>query len=76
MAQVTNEMIYQAALDLKAQTESLREDMDDCTVQLRAIAGHLNATHRDVRNIQAILMRQDATLEGIERRLGIGETIA
>ncbi len=76
MAQVNSEMLYQAALKLKAQTESLHESLDDCGAQLRAIASHLNATHCDVRNIHAILLRQDASLTRIERRLGIGEVTA
>jgi len=76
MAEVTNEMLYRAALKIKAQTASLLEDFDDCQAQLRAIETHLAATHCDVRNIHAILLRQDATLARIERRLGIGETTA
>ena len=76
MAEVTNEMLYEAVLKLEAQTESLCEDFDDCSAQLRGIARRLDATHCDVRNIHAILLRQDARLGRIERRLGIDEMIA
>ncbi len=76
MAEVTNAMLYQAALKLKAQTESLLEDCDDCSAQIRAIETCLSAARCDTRNIYAILLRQDATLTRIERRLGIGEMTA
>jgi hypothetical protein len=76
MAEVTNEMLYEAALELRAQAKSLCDNLDDCGVQIRAIASHLNATHHDVRKLYGSLLRQDACLTRIEQRLGIGEMTA
>jgi hypothetical protein len=75
MPQITSEMLYRLALEIRDRAKSCCNEMDDIHKQIGALRMHLIATRHDLRNIWFILGRQDQKLARIERRLENSEVM-
>ena len=73
MAEVTNELIYELLKQIQSDLAGLKESWRENTAALNALRTHVIAQSQDIQNIYAILARQDARLERIERRLDLVE---
>ena len=73
MAEVTNELIFEALKKIQADTAALRFSNQEIRTELVAIRGHLLAMQQDIHNIYGRLDSHEARLERIERRLELIE---
>ena len=73
MVEVTNELIYEVLKQLQERMSSFEKKMDEVKGELQALRTHSIAMQQDIQNIYATLVRHEARLERIERRLEIAE---
>jgi hypothetical protein len=75
MAEVTNELIYEALKKLQPDVAGLEDAWVENTAALNAIRTHMIAQSQDIQNIYSVLVRYDARLARIETRLEIVEPV-
>jgi hypothetical protein len=73
VAEVTNELMYGLMIEIREQLGRVSDGMSGLEQELISVDLHLVATQNDIANICAVLGRQEAQLERIERRLGLVE---
>jgi hypothetical protein len=73
VAEVTNELMYGLMIEIREQLGRVSDGMSGLEQELISVDLHLVATQNDIVNICAVLGRQEAQLERIERRLGLVE---
>ena len=73
MVEVTNELIYEVLTQIQERLSSLEKKMDEVKSELQALRTHSIAMQQDIHNIYATLVRHEARLDRIERRLEIAE---
>jgi hypothetical protein len=73
VAEVTNELMYGLMIEVREQLGRVSDGMSGLEQELISVDLHLVATQNDIANICAVLGRQEAQLERIERRLGLVE---
>ena len=73
MADVTLDMIYRLALEVRDIQSDLLASTSEALDEVRSWHSHMAAIRHDTRNILDLLGRQDACLDRIERRLGLME---
>jgi len=73
MAEVTNELIYEVLRQIQQDLAGLKDGQREHSAALGAIRTHMGALQQDVTNIYTILVRHEARLDRIERRLEISE---
>jgi hypothetical protein len=73
VAEVTNELMYGLMIQIREQLGRVSDGMSGLEQELISVDLHLVATQNDIANICAVLGRQEAQLERIERRLGLVE---
>ena len=76
MAEVTNELIYEILKQIQERISRLETKMDEVKIELHSLRLHSLAIQQDIQNIYATLVRHEARLDRIERRLEISEAPA
>jgi hypothetical protein len=75
MAEVSNELIYEALKKLQPDVAGLKDVWIENTAALNAIRTHMIAQSQDIQNIYSVLARHDVRLARIEGRLEIVEPV-
>ncbi|MDR3466398.1 MAG: hypothetical protein P4M07_10685 [Xanthobacteraceae bacterium] len=75
MAVVTNELIYETLKQMQERHSRSDHKLDELKTELQAMRGHIVAVQQDIGNIYQTLIRHEARLERIERRLELNETV-
>jgi uncharacterized protein involved in exopolysaccharide biosynthesis len=73
MAEVSNELIYEVLKKLQNDGAAVNRKPDEIKSELQALRNHSIAVQQEIQNIYTILVRHDARLTRIERRLDIVE---
>ncbi len=73
MAEVSSELIYEVLKQLRDRQISTEAKVDELKAEMQAFRGHMVALQQDTQNIYAILVRHEARLDRIERRLDLVE---
>jgi hypothetical protein len=76
MTDVTNELIYELLKQIQDRIMSFERKLDEFKTELHAVRTHSVAVQEGIHNIYSILVRHEARLERIERRLDIIEVPA
>ena len=75
MADVSNELLYEILRPMQRERFEVKNSVGEVKLELSAVRGHFISMQQDVHNIYGVLTRHDASLERIERRLELNETI-
>jgi hypothetical protein len=67
--------MYEILKQLQDRMRSFDRKLDDVKSEMQALRIHSVAVQHDIQNIYPILVRHDARLERIERRLNIAEAM-
>jgi hypothetical protein len=73
MAEVTSELLYEVLKQVQSDIASLKEGQRETNLALNAIRTHMVAMQQDTQNIYMTLMRHEARLDRIERRLELSD---
>jgi hypothetical protein len=73
MAEAGNELIYEILKQVQDRLGSVDRKLDEVKVELQALRTHSMAMQQDTANIYMILVRHEARLDRIERRLELAE---
>jgi hypothetical protein len=73
MTEVTKELIFRTLQRVAREIGALSGAMQDARGQIKSLQFHTLATHHDIQNINAILVRHETRLDRIGRRLEILE---
>jgi tetrahydromethanopterin S-methyltransferase subunit G len=76
MTEVTNDLMYEVLKQIQDRLIALEGKVDEVKSELHAVRIHSLAMQQDIQNIYSILVRHDARLDRIERRLEIAEAPA
>jgi tetrahydromethanopterin S-methyltransferase subunit G len=76
MTEVTNELMYEVLKQIQDRLTALERKVDEVKSEIQAVRIHSLAMQQDIQNIYSILVRHDARLDRIERRLEIAEAPA
>jgi len=76
MAEATNELIYEVLKQLPSDIAEVKAELRSVNGRLNAITTHMVGLQQDIANIYATLVRHDARLGRIERRLELAEVPA
>ena len=76
MAEVTNDLIYEALKRLQDQNANLNDGQRDIREELRALRSHALEMQTGVSNIYQILVKMDGRVDRIERRLDLSDHAA
>ena len=76
MADVKNELMYEILKQIQADVSGLKDAQREMNASLNALRTYAVALQQDTTNIYAILVRHEARLDRIERRLEISEVSA
>lgn len=71
MAEITNEFMYEVLKAVQTRLASMDGKLDELKQEMQAFRTHMIGLQQDIGSIHATLVRHEARLDGIERRLGL-----